>query len=137
MHSDAWLSAPGQIDYRVRPGPLGLGERTPVLADVALAAPRLDVAQLVGVAALLERHHVMRLEPARAFAHSATPPAAVTLAVVVVSPSPASGAPACTIVGTPGPDVLYGTSGRDVICGLGGENVGLGLTLAANERVVA
>ncbi|NYD28982.1 Ig-like domain-containing protein [Nocardioides kongjuensis] len=29
---------------------------------------------------------------------------------------------ACTIAGTPGPDVLVGTSGRDVICGLGGND---------------
>ncbi len=31
--------------------------------------------------------------------------------------------PACTIVGTPGPDILAGTPGRDVICGLGGNDV--------------
>ena len=30
--------------------------------------------------------------------------------------------PACTIVGTPGPDRLAGTPGRDVICGLGGND---------------
>ncbi|HUF76948.1 MAG TPA: calcium-binding protein, partial [Longimicrobiales bacterium] len=33
----------------------------------------------------------------------------------------------CTIVGTPGPDVLRGTSRRDVLCGLGGDDVLLGL----------
>jgi Ca2+-binding RTX toxin-like protein len=32
----------------------------------------------------------------------------------------------CTIVGTPGRDVLVGTSGRDVICGGGGDDVILG-----------
>jgi Ca2+-binding RTX toxin-like protein len=30
---------------------------------------------------------------------------------------------ACTIVGTPGPDLLFGTPGHDVICGLGGNDV--------------
>jgi len=30
---------------------------------------------------------------------------------------------ACTIVGTPGPDLLFGTPRRDVICGLGGNDV--------------
>jgi uncharacterized repeat protein (TIGR01451 family) len=34
-----------------------------------------------------------------------------------------SGAPACTITGTAGPDVLRGTAGRDVICGLAGADV--------------
>jgi Ca2+-binding RTX toxin-like protein len=31
--------------------------------------------------------------------------------------------PRCTIVGTPGPDLLAGTPARDVICGLGGGDV--------------
>ena len=31
--------------------------------------------------------------------------------------------PACTLTGTPGPDVLIGTSGPDVLCGLGGQDV--------------
>jgi hypothetical protein len=30
---------------------------------------------------------------------------------------------ACTIVGTPGPDLLFGTPRHDVICGLGGNDV--------------
>ena len=30
---------------------------------------------------------------------------------------------ACTIVGTPGPDLLFGTPRHDVICGLGGKDV--------------
>jgi Ca2+-binding RTX toxin-like protein len=30
--------------------------------------------------------------------------------------------PACTIVGTQGPDLLFGTEHRDVICGLGGND---------------
>jgi Ca2+-binding RTX toxin-like protein len=30
---------------------------------------------------------------------------------------------ACTITGTPGPDLLFGTPHRDVICGLGGDDV--------------
>ena len=30
---------------------------------------------------------------------------------------------ACTIVGTPGPDLLFGTTHHDVICGLGGKDV--------------
>src|SRR5205085_10007015 len=33
----------------------------------------------------------------------------------------------CTIVGTPGNDVIYGTSGNDVICGLGGVDIIKGL----------
>jgi hypothetical protein len=36
--------------------------------------------------------------------------------------TPAAG-PACTIIGTPGPDTLSGTPGPDVICGLGGTDV--------------
>jgi Ca2+-binding RTX toxin-like protein len=31
--------------------------------------------------------------------------------------------PACTITGTPGPDLLVGTRGRDVVCGLGGNDM--------------
>jgi VCBS repeat-containing protein len=49
--------------------------------------------------------------------------------LLVVSAFPATavapGIPArsaCTIAGTPGPDVLAGTSGRDVLCGLGGND---------------
>jgi len=34
---------------------------------------------------------------------------------------------ACTIVGTPGRDILTGTAGRDVICGRGGDDVLRGL----------
>jgi hypothetical protein len=34
-----------------------------------------------------------------------------------------AGARDCTIIGTPGPDVLRGTRRRDVICGLGGRDV--------------
>jgi Ca2+-binding RTX toxin-like protein len=33
------------------------------------------------------------------------------------------GSTACTMTGTPGPDLLFGTPGRDVICGLGGDDV--------------
>jgi Ca2+-binding RTX toxin-like protein len=40
--------------------------------------------------------------------------------------SAATTEPACTIVGTPGRDVLVGTAGRDVICGRGGDDVILG-----------
>lgn len=36
---------------------------------------------------------------------------------------PGRPAPACTITGTPGADVLVGTPGRDVICGGGGNDV--------------
>ena len=32
------------------------------------------------------------------------------------------GAPGCTIVGTPGSDILEGTPGEDVICGRGGDD---------------
>ena len=39
---------------------------------------------------------------------------------------PAPPEPTCTIVGTPGDDVLVGTPGDDVICGLGGDDVLLG-----------
>jgi hypothetical protein len=41
-------------------------------------------------------------------------------------PGAASAHPACTVIGTPGPDVLHGTSGPDVICGGGGNDVVLG-----------
>lgn len=41
------------------------------------------------------------------------------------SPSwqPMTGEERCTIVGTPGDDILVGTDGRDVICGFGGEDL--------------
>ena len=52
---------------------------------------------------------------------------AILAVIVVVLPSPASGAPACTITGTPGPDKLRGTAGNDVICGLGGNDTLYGL----------
>ena len=42
---------------------------------------------------------------------------------VGVMPDRAAAAVACTIVGTPGQDVLHGTSGDDVICGMGGSDV--------------
>ena len=49
--------------------------------------------------------------------------AAVALAAAgLVSPGQAGAAPACTIVGTNGPDRLVGTAGDDVICGLGGDD---------------
>jgi Ca2+-binding RTX toxin-like protein len=36
--------------------------------------------------------------------------------------------PACTVVGTPGDDVLLDTNGNDVVCGLGGnDTLGAGL----------
>ena len=48
--------------------------------------------------------------------------------LLVTNGSPAEAAPACTIVGTPGDDVLVGTRRGDVICGGGGDDelVGLG-----------
>ncbi len=42
---------------------------------------------------------------------------------VGVMPDRAAAAVRCTIVGTPGPDVLHGTSENDVICGMGGRDV--------------
>ncbi|HEX4491740.1 MAG TPA: Calx-beta domain-containing protein [Acidimicrobiia bacterium] len=39
------------------------------------------------------------------------------------APRARTATPACTITGTPGPDVLDGTPGDDVICGLGGNDV--------------
>ena len=53
--------------------------------------------------------------------------ALVTAAWMVVPMTPAQADPerangACTIVGTPGPDVLRGTRRDDVICGLGGDD---------------
>jgi len=45
------------------------------------------------------------------------------VSVVSAMVAPWWAAPAgCTIVGTPGDDVLYGTSGADHICGLGGDD---------------
>ncbi|MCR1782297.1 tandem-95 repeat protein [Nocardioides carbamazepini] len=55
----------------------------------------------------------------------------LTALVLATAPAGASATPArpapparsaCTIVGTPGPDVLTGTPGRDVICGRGGDD---------------
>lgn len=55
--------------------------------------------------------------------------AMLSASIVTVVPSAAHAATPrtstgvrCTIVGTPGPDVLTGTAGRDVICGLGGND---------------
>jgi len=49
---------------------------------------------------------------------------AASLPVVAASVATAGpvGAPRCTVVGTPGDDVLRGTPGRDVVCGLGGDD---------------
>ncbi|MGN6577425.1 MAG: calcium-binding protein [Nocardioides sp.] len=51
---------------------------------------------------------------------------ALVLAGVSVPPAQAavtSTGVRCTVVGTPGDDVLTGTPGRDVVCGLGGDDV--------------
>jgi len=48
--------------------------------------------------------------------------AGALLALGLTAPSAASAAPACTITGTWGDDVLVGTPGDDVICGLGGDD---------------
>jgi chitodextrinase len=50
---------------------------------------------------------------------------AVTTVTITVTPPP-SNDPVCTIIGTPGNDILIGTSGPDVICGLGGTDVLVG-----------
>lgn len=55
--------------------------------------------------------------------------AALTTALLPPVPAtaaPAAGRTACTINGTPGPDVLRGGPGRDVICGWGGDDVLIG-----------
>jgi Ca2+-binding RTX toxin-like protein len=52
--------------------------------------------------------------------------AAVVGACLVITGS-VGAQPACTIEGTPGPDVLFGTNGKDVICGLGGADQLFGL----------
>jgi RTX calcium-binding nonapeptide repeat (4 copies) len=50
--------------------------------------------------------------------------AALAAATVAMSGvASAAAAPRCTVVGTPGPDVLHGTARADVICGLGGNDV--------------
>ncbi len=48
--------------------------------------------------------------------------APATVSISVTEPTP----PGCTIVGTPGNDILRGNSGPDVICGLGGDDVLIG-----------
>ncbi|MBM7519775.1 Ig-like domain-containing protein [Nocardioides nitrophenolicus] len=51
--------------------------------------------------------------------------AGLVLATIAPATAATPGEPArssCTIVGTPGPDVLVGTPGRDVICGRGGDD---------------
>lgn len=52
--------------------------------------------------------------------------ATVVLACVLALQGGAATASACTITGTPGPDLLSGTEGRDVICGLGGNDTIVG-----------
>jgi hypothetical protein len=42
--------------------------------------------------------------------------------VCLAAPGAAFAAPKCTVVGTPGPDVLHGTGHADVICGGGGND---------------
>jgi hypothetical protein len=66
-------------------------------------------------------------EPAPPAPTAAGPPVAPT------AQTPAGGV-RCTVVGTPGDDVLVGTPGRDVICGLGGNDRLLG---AAGKDVLA
>jgi Ca2+-binding RTX toxin-like protein len=53
--------------------------------------------------------------------------AVVVGASLVVTGSVGASQPACTIKGTPGPDILFGTIGRDVICGFGGADQLFGL----------
>ena len=53
--------------------------------------------------------------------------AVVFAAAALALPGAAAAAPACTIVGTAGPDKLRGTAGNDVICGLGGNDTIAGL----------
>ncbi|KAB2810663.1 tandem-95 repeat protein [Pimelobacter simplex] len=66
----------------------------------------------------------------RAMAHATKSVAWIGVAVLGLAMVPADAAPAeplarrgaCTIVGTPGDDVLVGTPRRDVICGFGGDD---------------
>jgi len=59
---------------------------------------------------------------------SAVGAAALLLCLASLAPTGASAAPRkCTIVGTPGRDVLHGTPRADVICGRGGNDVLVGL----------
>jgi hypothetical protein len=51
---------------------------------------------------------------------------ALALCCALVAPGPATAQPRCTIVGTPGSDVLHGTPGADVICGRGGNDTLIG-----------
>ncbi|HWH21523.1 MAG TPA: hypothetical protein VN671_13385 [Solirubrobacterales bacterium] len=53
--------------------------------------------------------------------------AAMALCCALAAPAGAAQPKKCTIVGTPGPDVLHGTPGADVICGRGGNDVLVGL----------
>ena len=47
---------------------------------------------------------------------------AVIAAATSLGLAPAIAPPACTWVGTPGPDVKHGTAGNDVLCGRGGDD---------------
>jgi hypothetical protein len=55
----------------------------------------------------------------------ATAPA-LALCWALAAPGSAAAHPRCTIVGTPGSDVLHGTPGADVICGRGGDDTLIG-----------
>jgi Ca2+-binding RTX toxin-like protein len=57
----------------------------------------------------------------------------LALAIVPVAAQGGGGAPACTIVGTSGVDLLKGTGTADVICGRGGADV---ITAAGGNDVV-
>ena len=52
--------------------------------------------------------------------------ATAAIACVLALQGGAATASACTMTGTPGPDLLSGTEGRDVICGLGGNDTIVG-----------
>jgi uncharacterized repeat protein (TIGR01451 family) len=69
---------------------------------------------------------------ADAVASETDPAAANNHATVSVAVTP--DANGCTIVGTPGRDVLMGTPGRDVICGLGGNDTIYGR--GGNDRIL-
>lgn len=64
----------------------------------------------------------------KAFRGSCAAATAVSLvALACMLPGTAIAGPRCTIVGTPGPDVLHGTGHADVICGGGGGDTLIGV----------
>jgi uncharacterized repeat protein (TIGR01451 family) len=101
------VSVSGSGNCATAPFACNLGDLAPGASATVTAVVRAPDAGTLAVSADVV---AAQADPTAANNH-----AAVSLAVT-------ADANGCTIVGTPGPDVLVGTPGRDVICGLAGND---------------